>query len=249
MLSVVRSLIWIPTTFILSSTRFRCSSINGGHSASSRLRRFPTGVSCHQSPGTWLVTDFFHSLYNAIPVFIDYYRISTVGTNFIPSPRGYPRSSNRYYMNRHHTMHSYACKKFDPVGVIRILVCELPYWVIWVEYLCFSFPMYLLLWANHQHVINIHLHVEKLSVRDIPYSFFFPKPHSYHHHAVFHRILTRQGRVDAHTLVRWTHSAFRAYGVPTQALFQQWLLDRMAYAIRKSSGIQPMVTVQCFTAF
>ena len=83
-----------------------------------------------------------------IPVFIDYYRISTVGTNFIPSPRGYPRSSNRYYMNRHHTMHSYACKKFDPVGVIRILVCELPYWVIWVEYLCLGFPMYSILWGQ-----------------------------------------------------------------------------------------------------
>ena len=129
------------------------------------------------------------------------------------------------------------------------------------------------------------------------------------HRAVFHRILSRQGRVDAHTLVRWTHSAFRAYGVPTQALFQQWLLDRMAYALRwypafnqwslcsvsphsvpagscrrpysgsvdaqrlsrlwrsyagslpavvagsnglcpsLVSGIQPMVTVQCFTAF
>ena len=39
------------------------------------------------------------------------------------------------------------------------------------------------------------------------------------HRAVFHCILPRQGRVDAHTLVRWTHSAFRAYGVPTQALF------------------------------
>ena len=96
MLSVVRSLIWIPTTFILSSTRFRCSSINGGHSASSRLRRFPTGVSCHQSPGTWLVTDFFHSLYNAIPVFKDYFCFSLVKTNFILSPRVYPYPPNHY---------------------------------------------------------------------------------------------------------------------------------------------------------
>ena len=30
---------------------------------------------------------------------------------------------------------------------------------------------------------------------------------------MFHRILTRQGRVDACALARWTHSAFRAYGV------------------------------------
>ena len=52
------------------------------------------------------------------------------------------------------------------------------------------------------------------------------------HRAVFHCILPRQGRVNARALARWTHSAFRAYGVPTQALFQQWLLDRMAYALR-----------------
>ena len=61
--------------------------------------------------------------------------------------------------------------------------------------------------------IRLYLHVEKLSVKDIPYSFFFPKPHSYHHHAVFHRILTRQGRIDASVLVWWMHSVFRAYGV------------------------------------
>ena len=52
------------------------------------------------------------------------------------------------------------------------------------------------------------------------------------HRAVFHCILTRQCRVDACVLARWTHSAFRAYGIPTQALFQQWLLDRMPYALR-----------------
>ena len=52
---------------------------------------------------------------------------------------------------------------------------------------------------------------------------------------MFHRILTRQGRIDAHTLARWTHSAFRAYGVPTLAIFHQRLLDRMAYAFRKCS--------------
>ena len=131
----------IRTTFTLSVTRFQCSPINAGHSAPLHLWRFPTGVSCHQSPGTWLVTDFFHSFPKIIPVFMDYCRISTVEIAFMLPPRGYPRSFNRYYINRHHTMYSYACKKFDPVGVIRILVCELPYWVILVEYLCFSFPM------------------------------------------------------------------------------------------------------------
>ena len=50
------------------------------------------------------------------------------------------------------------------------------------------------------------------------------------HRAVFHCVLPRQNRVDTYALTRWTHSAFRAYGVPTQALFQQWLLDRMTYA-------------------
>ena len=84
-------------------------------------------------------------------------------------------------------------------------------------------------------MINIHLHVEKLSVRDIQYSFFFPRPYSYNHRIVFHRILTRQGRIDAHTLARWTHSAFRAYGVPTQAFFHQlflieWLMPFASYS-------------------
>ena len=129
------------------------------------------------------------------------------------------------------------------------------------------------------------------------------------HCTVFHRILPRQSRVDAHTLVRWTHSAFCAFTFPTLALLHQRLLDRMPYTLhwypafnqwstcsvsphsvpavscrrlcsspvdaqRLSrlwrsyagslppvvagsddlclslvSGIQPMVTVQCFTAF
>ena len=99
-----------------------------------------TEVPCHWLPGLdWIQVSFTLS-----QRWFRYSSIVTgflVETNFIPSPRGYPRSFNRYYINRHHTMYSYACKKFDPVGVIRILVCELPYWVIWVEYLCFSFPM------------------------------------------------------------------------------------------------------------
>ena len=52
------------------------------------------------------------------------------------------------------------------------------------------------------------------------------------HRTVFHRTLSRQCRVDACVLARWTHSAFRAYGVPTQAFFHQRLLDRMPYALR-----------------
>ncbi|MFR8230417.1 MAG: hypothetical protein ACLVAH_10810 [Anaeromassilibacillus sp.] len=69
------------------------------------------------------------------------------------------------------------------------------------------------------------------------------------HRTVFHRILTRQCRVDAHALARWMHSAFCAFTFPTLMLFHQRLLDRMAYALYKLSGTQPMVTVQCFTAF
>ena len=128
------------------------------------------------------------------------------------------------------------------------------------------------------------------------------------HRTVFHRILARQGCINTRALARWTHSIFRAYGVPTQAFFQQRLLDRTTYALRcypafnqwspcsvslhsdpvvsckhlyigpvgaqrlsrlgyclrnslllvagsnglcpsLVSGIQPMVTVQCFTAF
>ena len=182
------------TTFILSVTWFQFPPINRGRIASFTPMVFPTwplfqqrllnrtvdvcGSSMPLTARPWLDTGFFHPFLKMIPVFIDYCWISTVEIAFMLPPRGYPRSFNRYYINRHHTMYSYACKKFDPAGVIRILVCEHSCWVIWVEYLCFSFPMYLLLWANHQHVINIHLHVEKLSVRDIPYSFFFPRPYT-----------------------------------------------------------------------
>ena len=61
-------------------------------------------------------TGFFHPFLKMIPVFIDYCWISTVEIAFMLPPRGYPRSFNRYYINRHHTMYSYACKKFDPAG-------------------------------------------------------------------------------------------------------------------------------------
>ena len=87
---------WIRVSFTLSVTRFRCSLINAGHSAPLHLWRFPTGIPCHRPPSTCLVTGFFHSLYNAILVFIDYCRITSVETNFIPSPRIYPYPSNHY---------------------------------------------------------------------------------------------------------------------------------------------------------
>ena len=53
------------------------------------------------------------------------------------------------------------------------------------------------------------------------------------HRTVFYRILPRQSRVDAHALARWMHSAFRAFAFPTQALFHQWLLDRITYVFHK----------------
>ncbi len=51
------------------------------------------------------------------------------------------------------------------------------------------------------------------------------------HRAVFHCFLPWQCRVDAHTLVRWTHSAFCAFTFPTLALLHQRLLDRMPYTL------------------
>ena len=74
-----------------------------------------TEVPCHWLPGLdWIQVSFTLS-----QRWFRYSSIVTgflVETNFIPSPRGYPRSFNRYYINRHHTMYSYACKKFDPAG-------------------------------------------------------------------------------------------------------------------------------------
>ena len=51
------------------------------------------------------------------------------------------------------------------------------------------------------------------------------------HRTVFHRILTRQCRVDACVLARWMCSVFCAFTFPTLVLFHQRLLDRMAYAL------------------
>ena len=69
------------------------------------------------------------------------------------------------------------------------------------------------------------------------------------HCAVFHRILSRQGRVDAHTLVRWTHSAFRSLGVSYAGSLPAVVAGSNGLCPSLVSGIQPMVTVQCFTAF
>ena len=45
----------------------------------------------------WLDTSYFHSLYNTIPVFIDYCRISPMETTFMLSPKTDPHPSNCYY--------------------------------------------------------------------------------------------------------------------------------------------------------
>ena len=47
------------------------------------------------------------------------------------------------------------------------------------------------------------------------------------HRAVFHCILTRQGRIDTYALARWTHSIFRAYGIP----YVSFLLSDTGYSI------------------
>ena len=52
------------------------------------------------------------------------------------------------------------------------------------------------------------------------------------HRAVFHRILTRQGRVDVLLWPGGRTASFVPMAFPTLVLFHQRLLDRMAYAIR-----------------
>ena len=47
------------------------------------------------------------------------------------------------------------------------------------------------------------------------------------HRAVFHPILTRQCRIDTCALARWTHSIFRAYGIP----YVSFLLSVTGYSI------------------
>ena len=138
-----------------------------------RLRKFPA-IDCQALIGYELLSLLVQrdsGIYRLLPDFYGGNKLYTI-------PKHFPLSFNCYCIISSPYNTSNAYKKFDPTGGFRIFVCELSCWVIWVEYLCFSFPMYLLLWANHQHVINIHLHVEKLSVRDIPYSFFFPNAYA-----------------------------------------------------------------------
>ena len=45
--------------------------------------------------------------------------------------------------------------------------------------------------------------------------------------AVFHHFLARQGHVNARALARWTHSIFRAYGIP----YVSFLLSVTEYSI------------------
>ena len=69
------------------------------------------------------------------------------------------------------------------------------------------------------------------------------------HRAVFDCILTRQCRVDACALARWTHSVFCASGIPCVGALPLAVTRSNNLCPSLVSGIQPIVTVQCFTAF
>ena len=158
-----------------------------------------------------------------IPVFIDYCWISTVEIAFMLPPRGYPRSFNRYYINRHHTMYSYACKKFDPAGAFPFANAPAgPYrWNVSIGTFLHVRPLI----RNRPMIIRLEsyrfevLHFWKcllLSFRypDLRHPIFFILFCSYEllcyrYHEMQLRILTRQGGVNACALARWTHSAFR----------------------------------------
>ena len=66
---------------------------------------------------------------------------------------------------------------------------------------------------------------------------------------VFDCILPRQNRVDTYALTRWTHSVFRASGVSHAGSPPSAIAGLNGLHPSLVSGIQPMVTVQCFTAF
>ena len=61
--------------------------------------------------------------------------------------------------------------------------------------------------------------------------------------------LLRQNRVDTYALTRWTHSVFRASGVSYAGSPPSAIAGSNGLHPSLVSGIQPMVTVQCFTAF
>ena len=67
------------------------------------------------------------------------------------------------------------------------------------------------------------------------------------------RILARKGGVNACALTRWTHSVFRACGVSYASfllLAAGCLIEYVhVYTLHKLPGVQPMVTVQCSSAF
>ena len=69
------------------------------------------------------------------------------------------------------------------------------------------------------------------------------------HRAVFHRILPRQSRVDAYALARWTHNVFCSLGVSYTGFLPPAVAGSNGLCHSLVSGVQPMVTVQCFTAF
>ena len=69
------------------------------------------------------------------------------------------------------------------------------------------------------------------------------------HRAVLHCFLLRQCRVDTCALARWTHSVFCASGIPCVGALPLAVTRSNNLCPSLVSGIQPIVTVQCFTAF
>ena len=67
--------------------------------------------------------------------------------------------------------------------------------------------------------------------------------------AVFDCILPRQSRVDAYALARWTHNVFCSLGVSYTGFLPPAVAGSNGLCHSLVSGVQPMVTVQCFTAF
>ena len=69
------------------------------------------------------------------------------------------------------------------------------------------------------------------------------------HRAVLHCFLPWQCLVDTSVLVWWMHSVFRSLGVSYAGSPPSAIAGSNGLHPSLVSGIQPMVTVQCFTAF
>ena len=125
------------------------------------------------------------------------------GNKLYTIPKHFPLSFNCYCIISSPYNTSNAYKKFDPTGGFRIFVCELSCWVIWVEYLCFSFPMGSLLWGQiiYMRLGYTFIFACRKAIRQRHSIFFFlPECLCHRHCIVFHRILARQCRVDNRTL-------------------------------------------------